>query len=37
MIQEIHQKKREMSLIDTQIIQSQINFHDLEDMIEDEI
>ena len=26
-----------MSLIDTQIIQSQIDFHDLKEMIEDEI
>ena len=35
-IQETHQKKREMLLIDMQMIQSQVDFHNLEDMIKNE-
>ena len=35
MAQKIHQKKRKMLLINTQIIQNQVDFHNLEDMIKD--
>ena len=35
MIQKIHQKKRKISLINTQTIQNQIDFHDLKNIIRD--
>ena len=37
MTQKIHQKKREMLLIDMQTIQSQVDFHNLEDMIKNKV
>ena len=37
MTQKIHQKKRVMSLIDTQTIQDQVDFYNLKKMIENEV
>ena len=37
MAQEIYQKKKKMSLINTQTIQSQVDFHDLKEMIKNEV
>ena len=36
-IQKIHQKKKKMLLIDIQTIQSQVDFHNLKNMIEDKV
>ena len=37
MVQKIHQKKRKMSQIDTQTIQDQVDFYDLESIIKDKV